>query len=207
MTVILNAVSLTLVLLPEVIAWGSLGHITTAYLAGQFVSNSTEAYYKDLLKNGGNDYLSSVSLWAESFKHTESGRFTETFYFIDAHDNPPMSCNSLDHALSKSRRADAARFIIHFLGDLHQPLHNEDVGRGATRIPVKWEGTPLDVHHVWDSSIAEKLIGGLHGKPAPLAHMWANQLAVEITHGKFKAEKAAWLMDFNITKPNATAMS
>ena len=63
--------------------------------------------------------------------------------------------------------------------------HNEDVKRGGNGIYVRWDGREYNLHHVWDSSIAEKWIGGMHGKPYPLAAKWANQLAVEITDGKF----------------------
>jgi hypothetical protein len=64
-----------------------------------------------------------------------------------------------------------------------------------------------NLHHVWDSSIAEKWIGGLHGKPYPLAAKWANQLAVEITDGKFAEEKDAWLKDFDFDDPKETALA
>ncbi|KAH8646430.1 putative nuclease S1 precursor [Ilyonectria robusta] len=230
MKVSLNAVALGFVSLPRVIAWGSLGHITTAYLAGHFVSNSTEAYFKELLSNNDDDYLAKVALWADSIKHTKWGHFTETFHFIDAHDNPPLSCNVdfardckktgcvinalanyteqfLDHLLPVWRRVEAAKFIVHFVGDLHQPLHNEDVARGGNDIFVKWDTREFNLHHIWDSSIAEKWIGGLRGKPDHLAQKWANQLAIEITDGKFTADKETWLKDFDLNKPNGTAMA
>ena len=105
------------------------------------------------------------------------------------------------------RRAEAAKFIIHFVGDLHQPLHNEDVARGGNDICVKWDTRKSDLHHVWDSSIAEKWIGGLRGKPDHLAQKWANQLAIEITDGKFTADKETWLKDFDLNRPNGTAMA
>ena len=60
---------------------------------------------------------------------------------------------------------------------------------------------------MWDSSIAEKWIGGLRGKPYPLAQKWANQLAVEITDGKFAADKEGWLKDLDFSNPNGTAMA
>lgn len=102
---------------------------------------------------------------------------------------------------------EAAKFIIHFVGDLHQPLHNEDVARGGNDIFVKWHTKEFNLHHIWDSSIAEKWIGGLRGKPDHLAQKWANQLATELTDGKFTADKETWLNDFNLNKPNETAMA
>ncbi|PNY24362.1 Nuclease S1 [Tolypocladium capitatum] len=230
MRVPLGAVALGLVSVPGVAAWGSLGHITTAYLASRFVANSTEAYFKELLRSDQDDYLAKVASWADSIRYTKWGRFTKTFHFIDAHDNPPLSCNvdferdckgtgcvvdalanyteqAFDRSLPAWRRAQAAKFVVHFVGDLHQPLHNEDVSRGGNGIHVKWDGKEFNLHHVWDTSIAEKWIGGLRGKPYPLARKWSNQLAVEIIDGKFTAEKEHWLKDLDFTNPNGTAMA
>lgn len=207
-----------------------MGHIATAYVASRFVSNSTEAYFKQLLRNDGDDYLGSVASWADSIRYTKWGRFTKTFHFIDAHDDPPRSCNvdfkrdcketgcvinalanytsqSLDRQLPAWLRAQAAKFVVHFVGDLHQPLHNEDVSRGGNGIYVRWDGREYNLHHVWDSSIAEKWIGGVRGKPYLIAQRWANQLAVEITDGKFTEEKEAWLKDLDFDKPIDTAMA
>jgi len=68
------------------------------------------------------------------------------------------------------KRADALRFIIHFVGDLHQPLHgstNND--RGGNCVPVKYftrnphahnnSYTP-NLHHVWDAEIPESQMLG-----------------------------------------------
>ena len=207
-----------------------LGHITTAFVASRFVLNSTETYFKELLQNEESDYLAGVATWADSIRYTRWGRFTKNFHFIDAHDNPPESCNvdferdckesgcvisalanyteqSLDRTLPPWRRAQAAKFVIHFVGDLHQPLHNEDVALGGNRIYVRWDGREYNLHHVWDSSIAEKWIGGLHGKPFPLAEKWANELALAITDGKFTDEKESWLEDLEFKNPTSTAMA
>lgn len=176
------------------------------------------------------DYLAKVASWADSVRYTKWGRFTKNFHFIDAHDNPPLSCNvdfkrdckadgcvisalanytqqSLDSSLPAWRRAQAAKFVIHFVGDLHQPLHNEDVALGGNRIHVLWDGKGFNLHHVWDSSIAEKWIGGMRGKPYPLAEKWANQLAGEINDGKFSGEKDSWLKDLNFADATETAMA
>jgi hypothetical protein len=139
-----------------------LGHITTAFIATHFVSNTTEAYFQELLRNDDADYLGKVATWADSIRYTRWGRFTKNFHFIDAHDNPPLSCNvdyerdckesgcvvsalvnyteqSLSSEIPTWQRAQAAKFVIHFVGDLHQPLHNEDVSRGGNGIYVRWD--------------------------------------------------------------------
>ncbi|TWU74422.1 hypothetical protein ED733_003894 [Metarhizium rileyi] len=230
MRIPLAALAFNLASVPGTVAWGSLGHITTAYLAGHFVANTTEAFFKDLLRSQDDDYMAKVASWADSIRYTKWGRFTKNFHFIDAHDDPPTSCNvdfkrdckedgcvisalanytqqSLDSSLPGWRRAQAAKFVIHFVGDLHQPLHHEDVALGGNRIHVLWDGKAFNLHHVWDTSIAEKWIGGMRGKPYPLAEKWANQLADEIHDGKFAVEKQVWLKDLNFDNAIETAMA
>ena len=227
---VLDTLTLGLTVAPGALAWGSLGHITTAYVASHFVANTTQAYFQELLRSHDSDYMAKVATWADSIRYTKWGRFTSTFHFIDAHDNPPHDCNvdferdcketgcvisalanyteqSLDPALAPWLRAQAAKFVIHFIGDLHQPMHNEDVAKGGNGIYVLFDGRHLNLHHVWDSSIAEKWIGGMHGKPYPIAEKWANQLSLEITDGKFAEEKETWLKDLNFDDSIETAMA
>jgi hypothetical protein len=91
--------------------------------------------------------------------------------------------------------------------DLHQPLHNEDVALGGNRIYVTWEGHNYNLHHVWDTEIAEKWLGNSRGSPYQKAFKWANQLVVEITDGKFAEEKDGWLKDLDFSDSVATAMA
>ena len=60
----------------------------------------------------------------------------------------------------KGRQAEALRFLGHFVGDLHQPLHVSNAeDRGGNSIAVTWFGHPTNLHKVWDGLIAER--GGL----------------------------------------------
>lgn len=194
------------------------------------MSNTTEAYFKELLRNNNDDYLANVASWADSIRYTKWGRFSKNFHFIDAHDAPPHDCNvnyqrdckedgcvvsalanytthAVDGSLPAWERAQAAKFVIHFVGDLHQPLHNEDVSRGGNGIYVLWDGREYNLHHVWDSSIAEKSLGGLRGKPYNLAKTWAGNLIDEIESGQYATEKESWLKDLNFADANGTAMA
>lgn len=52
------------------------------------------------------------------------------------------------------RRAEALKFLGHFVGDLHQPLHagyDDDLGGNTTM--VTWEGRQMRLHSVWDGQI------------------------------------------------------
>jgi S1/P1 Nuclease len=95
---------------------------------------------------------------------------------------------------SAQARVDALRYVIHFVGDLHQPLHtttNDD--RGGNCVPVAFfdhapvETNPVkedykpNLHGVWDTDIIEHYA---HGRTA-------QQVADEL-EGKFKAQIPVW---------------
>jgi hypothetical protein len=90
-----NSLALVLTLfssVPNVAAWGSLGHETVAYIASNFVERDTKVLFQSILHNKTSSYLAGVATWADSFRYTKAGRFSESFHFIDAEDSPPSTC-------------------------------------------------------------------------------------------------------------------
>lgn len=69
--------------------------------------------------------------------------------------------------LDRADRATALKFIVHFIGDLHQPFHALGVGRGGNDVKVRVFGAdncsndpartiPCNLHGVWDFSLIER---------------------------------------------------
>jgi hypothetical protein len=67
-----------------------------------------------------------------------------------------------DVTLDRADRAIALKFVVHFVGDLHQPLHAMTIARGGNDIPVNLFGSdlcgaaaarpaPCNLHSVWDT--------------------------------------------------------
>lgn len=205
------------------------GHITIAYVASNFVQPQTQTYFQTLLRNDTGDYLANVATWADSIRYTKWGHYTGVYHFIDAKDSPPTSCTVdldrdckkegcvvtaiqnyttqvLDPAMPAWLRAQAAKFVVHFVGDIHQPLHDEDVARGGNGIHVLWQGSELNLHHVWDSSIAERWVGGVRRKPFREAKDWADRVTEKIKGGQYEAESRSWLDGVDFGDPIATAL-
>ncbi|MDE2140854.1 MAG: hypothetical protein KGL74_11220 [Elusimicrobia bacterium] len=84
-------------------------------------------------------------------------------------------------AIDANQKQVALMFLVHFVGDVHQPLHcaNEIVNgasdRGGNLKGVVFEGTPLNLHALWDHQIqatdandpaatSARLIADLRGK-------------------------------------------
>lgn len=72
--------------------WGTLGHETVAFIAQNFVAADTKVFLSTILSDTSTEYLAKVATWADSFRYTKAGKFSEPFHFIDAEDNPPDSC-------------------------------------------------------------------------------------------------------------------
>ena len=69
-----------------------------------------------------------------------------------------------DLTLDRADRATALKFVVHFIGDLHQPFHSLGVGRGGNDVRVRVFGetncgkdaqkpTPCNLHSVWDGRL------------------------------------------------------
>ncbi|AEO66216.1 uncharacterized protein THITE_2143832 [Thermothielavioides terrestris NRRL 8126] len=208
-------------------AWGALGHYAVAYVATNFVTSSTKSYMQDLLGDTTTDYLASVAAWADSYRYTSAGKFSEPFHFIDAHDSPPSSCGVsysrdcgssgcivsaisnytsrlLTTSLSKSERQIAAKMLIHFLGDIGQPLHCENLDVGGNDISVTYSGSSTNLHSVWDTAIPEEIAGG---STMSVAKTWAADLTEEIKSGSYKSSAAQWISGLSITNGQSSALT
>jgi len=67
-----------------------------------------------------------------------------------------------DRSTSLKDRVQALAFLIHFVGDLHQPLHAADhEDKGANDVKTNYgiyEARRLNLHSVWDGYLAERAI-------------------------------------------------
>ncbi|WP_449272051.1 S1/P1 nuclease [Hymenobacter humi] len=61
-----------------------------------------------------------------------------------------------DPAKTAAEKLFALKFVVHLVGDVHQPLH---VGRGEDRggnsIQVNWRGRDSNLHSIWDGDLVE----------------------------------------------------
>ncbi len=152
--------------------WGPEGHRLVAELAAARLDSAARAEIDSLL---GGESMAAVSSWADSIRSFR--RWTAPLHYVDiplgasaydsARDCPRGRCviqaiaeerrTLADRSASRRARAEALRFLIHFLGDLEQPLHCEDHhDRGGNSVRVTFFGRPTNLHAVWDSGILEE---------------------------------------------------
>ena len=91
-----------------------------------------------------------------------------------------------DRTLDRADRATALKFLIHFIGDLHQPFHALGVGRGGNDVRVRVFGAadcsndpakpfPCNLHSVWDTRLIARRALDDAGYVAVLEKLIANR--------------------------------
>lgn len=156
-------------------AWGATGHRSVGFIAEQHLSPSTLKKSQEIL---GGHSLAYVSTWADEIR-SDPKKYGNTFNWhwttwpdeVEQH-NAELESKSTGFLLSQvssqiavlknakssqAEKAFALKFIVHLMGDVHQPLHvggSNDQGGNACR--VTWHGKPVNLHTVWDSSIIDE---------------------------------------------------
>ncbi len=151
--------------------WGPTGHRAVGEIAEINLSKKAKRAIEKLLDGQS---LALVSTYADEIR--SDGRYDQyapwhyvNFPFDSTFEAHPRSeqgdlygaihkCISVleDDSSSKDDKAFFLKLLVHFIGDLHQPLH---VGiaddRGGNRFQVQWYDEGTNLHTVWDTKILE----------------------------------------------------
>ena len=151
--------------------WGADGHKIAVYIAESYLTPEVREQIKNLL---GDDSLTSVATWADEVKKEPAYKDTRTMHYVnvkqgmekfdlerDCSDNKCVVSAILKYKevllnkdASKKDKVDALKFLIHFVGDIHQPLHvglAKDYGGNDIRVEFMQNFTNL--HRLWDSGL------------------------------------------------------
>jgi hypothetical protein len=61
-----------------------------------------------------------------------------------------------DTQAPQRQRLEALKYLVHFVGDIHQPLHASDNhDRGGNRVKVTFLGNLTNLHALWDTEIID----------------------------------------------------
>lgn len=155
-------------------AWGQTGHRVIGEIADERISGKTRAEIETIL---GAEDLAEASTWADeersnpaTFWQTEAGPYHyvtvpegKTYSEVGAPDEGDalsalerFSATVRDPNATQAEKALALRFIVHIVGDVHQPLHaGSGDDRGGNDLKVRWFGDETNLHSVWDSQMIE----------------------------------------------------
>ena len=190
------------------LAWGPAGHRIVGDLAQRQLTPQAAAAVTDLLRGEPEPTLAGVANWADALRQSDPARFKQTqgwhyddFPRGDCNYVPPRDCQGgncvieaivtqqkilADPAQPRQARIDALKFLVHFVGDIHQPLHagyTDDKGGNGFQISLRTDIQPQDyarkdyidgvmgtnLHAVWDYYII--------ARHAVDAHRYADELA------------------------------
>lgn len=150
-------------------AWSRFGHEVAGHLASYELTAAARSGVTELL---GEETLASIGSWADEVRRDRPE--TAPMHFLNGPVDVLVPTEEdfaiaqgnvysailgysqlvVDESLSRTERAEALKFLVHFVADLHQPLH---VGflqdRGANDVPVLYRGEIINLHRYWDNEI------------------------------------------------------
>ncbi len=159
------------------LAWGPLGHSVVAELAQQRLSPAAEAEVERLLAPDHTKSLADIASWPDQmqddpglkdlWQQTRSEHYINFLGGSACDYVPPRDCRDgrcvvgglqhyvavlSDRSQPDSVRRQALKFVVHFVGDIHQPLHagyRDD--KGGNTYQVQFDGKGSNLHKIWDS--------------------------------------------------------
>ena len=170
---ILAALTAAAALIPTpALAWGKTGHRVVAAIADTQLSGLARAQIEQILGYG--ESLDEAANWPDEMRAAPGEFWQKTatpWHYVTlngvVYDHAPLEGDALtaldkftatlkDPNASRADKQTALRFIVHIVGDLHQPLHvGKCCDKGGNDVKVTWFGKPTNLHAVWDSQLVD----------------------------------------------------
>lgn len=168
-------------------AWGPHGHQVVAEVAARELKPAARAEVERLLGDRAGNAMREAATWADEIRSEERWRHTGSWHYLnfdlgDCSYSAKQNCRGgncvvaaiereartlADRKAGDAKRANALRFVIHFVGDVHQPLH-AGLGRdrGGNDVQIRYGRDGNNLHGFWDQDI----IRAYRGKLAVMPH-------------------------------------
>ena len=159
----------------EVSAWGVTGHRVVAEIAENHLTNRAKRKLKKLI---GKQKLAYWANWPDNVRNSPEWKNTSTWHYVNIpaqeskeqfieqlkNNNKPNIYTAIqnvkgiivDKNTPDTDREIYLRFLVHFLGDMMQPMHTgreEDLGGNLIKIQFFKKDTNL--HSLWDSGLID----------------------------------------------------
>lgn len=169
-------------------SWDKKGHDITAAIAQRHLTNSTRKKINELLDGKSLIYWAP---WMDDASNMPEYRHTKSWHYFDIeegsnaentpHDNKGDIITAItaqmdivkDKNRPREERQLALKFLIHMIGDLHQPFHiGHPQDKGGNTIKVTFFGRETSVHSMWDGGMASRAHDWNHTE-------WAEELDIK----------------------------
>jgi hypothetical protein len=165
---------LVLVWTLPLLSWGPEGHALVARLAEPYLTAAARARVAEILGPGVT--LASIASWPDQIRRAQPA--TASWHYTDIpidrphldmeRDCPGRNCAIAkiedfekvlgDPAVQAVQRREALMYLVHFVADMHQPLHSSDhKDRGGNNVRADFFGKPMNLHSVWDSGLLARM--------------------------------------------------
>lgn len=155
-------------------AFGPDGHRIVADLAARQVAAGTSARIAALLAGEADASLAGVSIWADEMRELPEWRWTAPLHYVnfprgDCRHRPERDCPGgrciiaaiadqagilADTGRDPAQRSQALKFLVHFVADIHQPLHAGYADdRGGNTFQLFYLGQGGNLHALWDGGL------------------------------------------------------
>lgn len=156
-------------------AWGQTGHRVTGAIAEHYLTPKAQEAINTLLPQ---EDLAEASTYADDMRSSPADFWQKTagpFHYVtvpagkryaqigapeegDAVSALTMFSATLkDPATTVEQKQLALRFVVHIIGDLHQPLHvGNGLDRGGNDLKINFFWNDSNLHRVWDSEMLEQ---------------------------------------------------
>ncbi|MCU7554719.1 S1/P1 nuclease [Alteromonas sp. ASW11-19] len=156
-------------------AWGQTGHRITGAIAQQYLSPLSQAAVMDLLPDSS---LAEASTYADEMRSVQTEFWQRTaspWHYVTVPEGKHYhevgapeegdAYSAIERFTATLKNADASRedkqlalrFLVHLIGDLHQPLHaGNGTDRGGNDVKVRFFWQNSNLHRVWDSQMLDQ---------------------------------------------------
>jgi len=155
--------------------WGAIGHRVVGRVAEHHLSSAAQRGVAAIL---GDESLAQAATWPDEIRSDPAWDKAKPWHFVDLDDGETYATTAKspdgdvveaigrftrvlrDPQAPAAEKVVALRFLVHFVGDVHQPLHaGRRADHGGNTIKVSWFNEGTNLHSVWDDKIieAEKL--------------------------------------------------
>jgi nuclease S1 len=152
-------------------AWGPNGHRIVGRIAMHHLSEEAARAVECLI---GPEGLDQVSTWPDEIRSDPNWKQATPWHFISIDDAETLETTARDPAgdvleamqrfaavlrdpqANRQAKQEALKFLVHFVGDVHQPLHvGRRADRGGNNVEVMWFAEKTNLHSVWDNHLVE----------------------------------------------------
>lgn len=150
-----------------VLGWGKTGHRTIGKIAEENLNPTAEAEITELF---GHTDLARIANWADEIKSDPKWDHSHDWHYCtilegEKYTGPEAGGRAVQKVtefsnlimqgkLSTDDHKDILRFIVHIVGDLHQPMHvGNGTDKGGNDVKVTWFREETNLHRVWDSQM------------------------------------------------------